>query len=335
MSHDLMFVAPEQRDEVRRRIAAVEQFIAAPGRRAAEAAAARLGLSTAQFYNLVRAWRAKQRPEIMMGRHSPREMQSRIDPLVLDLIDEVISADRRAAASVQVERVRSLATTRGIELPDPSTVARYVRRKRPMLLTEEHRRDVDLIIDHTVVDLPVDFGDGQARRPLVTVVIDVASEAPVALSISRSVPSQAATAEAIFDALRGGIRHANGRAAKRRMSIVAMSEKEGANVVATLRQAGIDAGLIMTGAHGGGLVVESLLGPEPVGLRLKQRLVWHHGEKRLAAVSSGAPPLTIAEAETLIRGRLLHGRPTTAFSSLSNRDQAYLARSLAKIAQAD
>lgn len=171
MSHDLMFVAPEQRDEVRRRIAAVEQFIAAPGRRAAEAAAARLGLSTAQFYNLVRAWRAKQRPEIMMGRHSPREMQSRIDPLVLDLIDEVISADRRAAASVLVERVRSLAAIRGIELPDPSTVARSVRRKRPMLLTEEHRRDVDLIIDHTVVDLPVDFGDGQARRPLVTVVI--------------------------------------------------------------------------------------------------------------------------------------------------------------------
>ncbi len=334
MSHDLTFVAPERRGEVRRRIAAVESFIATPGRRAAEAVAIRLGLSVAQFYNLVRAWQAKRQPEAMMGRHASRDMRPRIDRSVLDLIEEVIVADQRAAAVDAIDRVGSLARDRGIALPDPSTVARYVRRKRPSLLTDEQRSGFDLIVDHTVVDLPVDFGDGRARRPLVTIVIDVGTEAPVALTISTATPGPATTAAAVLDALRGGTRHAHGRDTKPRVGIVAMSQIEAASVIDLLKDAYIEADLIMTGAHSGGLFAESLLGREPAGLLLKQRFVWHDGNRRLATTPAGIAPLTPADALALIRGRLLGRQSTTVFGMLDNIGRCRLTTGLAEIAQA-
>lgn len=333
MTHDLTFVAPERREEVRRRIAVVERFIAAPGRRAAEAAAAELGLRPAQLYNLVRAWRLKPMPEAMMGRHAARNTSPRMAKSVLDLIDEVIAADGRAPARAIIDRVTAVAAERGISLPNPSTVARYVRRKRPMLLTDEQRSSLDLIIDHTVVDLAVDFGDGRPRRPLATFVIDVTSEAAVGLAISSGTPAPAHTATAMLDALRREIQLARTPCSMPRVGIVVMMEAEGDIVVEAVRRAGLEATCVLTHAHGGGLVAESLLGREHAGLRFKQRLIWHRGSRRLATVRRGAKALTPTEAGELIRGRLLNGRPTTAFAGLDGNSRGRLTEALTDIAQ--
>lgn len=333
MTHDLTFVAPERRDEVRRRIAVVERFIAAPGRGAAEAAARELGLRPAQFYNLVRAWRLKPVPEAMMGRHAPRNASPRIAKSVLDLIDEVIASDGRAAARAVIDRVAAVAAERGMSLPNPSTVARYVRRKRPTLLTDEQRSSLDLIIDHTVVDLAVDFGDGRPRRPLATLVIDVTSEAPVGLAISSGTPAPAHTANAMLDALSRGIRYTRTSVGMPCVGVVAMAQTEGDTVVEAVRRVGLEATYVLTHAHGGGLFAESLLGREPAGLRLKQRLIWHMGSRRLATVQPGAKALTPTEAEELIRGRLLNGRPTTAFAGLDGNSRGRLTEALTDIAQ--
>ncbi|MBY0282400.1 MAG: hypothetical protein K2W81_00395 [Sphingomonas sp.] len=334
MTHDLTFVALERRDEVRRRILVVERFIAAPGRRAAEAAAAELGLRPAQFYNLVRAWRLKPEPEAMMGRHAPRNTSPRIAKSVLDLIDEVIAADGRAAAGAVIDAVAAAAAKKGISLPNSSTVARYVRRKRPTLLTNEQRSRLDLIVDHTVIDLAVDFGDGCARRPLATLVIDVASETPVGLAISNGTPASAHTATAMLDALRRGIQYTSTSSGKPRVGIVAMAEAECGTVIEALRLVGLEATYVLTHAHGGGLVAESVLGREHAGLRLKQRLIWHRGSRRSATVKSGAKALTPADAEELIRGRLLSGQPTMAFAHLHGNCRGRLTKALTEIAQA-
>lgn len=57
---DLTFVEPHQRDEIRRRIEAVERFNTAPGRAKAEEEAALLGLGVASFYRIVKAWNAEK-----------------------------------------------------------------------------------------------------------------------------------------------------------------------------------------------------------------------------------------------------------------------------------
>jgi len=64
-SPDLSMVEPDRRPEVARRIQVVESFLKAPGRRAAEAHAAQLGLGVTQFYQLVRVWSEKKQPQEM------------------------------------------------------------------------------------------------------------------------------------------------------------------------------------------------------------------------------------------------------------------------------
>lgn len=335
MSHDLTFVAPERRSEVRRRIDAIERFLARPGRAMAESCAKDLGLCHAQFYNLVRAWRAKHAPEAMMGRHGTRAISPRIDQTVLDLIDEAISDNARATATAVIERIEALATERGLILPDPSTVSRYVRRKRPSLLTDEQRAGLDLIVDHTVIDLQVDFGDGHPRRPLATFVIDVASETPVGFAISQGTPGPAPIAVALLDALRRGIRHAHKRESMPSVGIVVMADIEAEVVIEAMEHAGFELHRIKAHAHSGGLFVESLLGRGHSGIRLKQRLVWHEGTRRTAALPTGSRALTPAEAEDIVRGRLFTGYPTLAFAGLGDVARSRLRNSLLGIVQAE
>lgn len=317
MSYDLTFVAPDRRDEVRRRIAAVERFIAAPGRAAAEAAASDLGLRAAQFYNLVRAWRESGLPEAIAGRSAPRNRSPGIDRRLLDLIDKVVVGNGRAPASDIIGHVAREARASRIPLPDPGTLALNVRRKRPLLLTEEVRSMYDLVVDHTVLDLPVDFGGG-VRRPLATLAIDVAADAVVGLAISPATPSSAATAAAILDALRRGTRHGHFTPTKPRIGIVARSPEEASNVIALLRRYSLHATCRLTGAHGGGLIAETVLGIKHAGIRLRQRLVWYENSRRWIVLAPGAMPLTPKEAVALARGRLLDSRATTVFAGLGD-----------------
>lgn len=323
MSHDLTFVAPERRDDVRRRIDAIERFLANPGRVMAEKCASDLGLRHAQFYNLVRAWRETGRPEEIMGTKRSRKMEPRIDRGVLNLIDEVIATNPRSPAGQIVKAVADEAAERGIKLPDPSTVSRHVRRRRPAVLTGEGAAGYDLVVDHTVIDIPVDFGGPGVRRPLATMVIYAPAESVMGVALSPGTPSPESTVSALLDAFRHSTFNGNAPMHRPRVGIVAVSDAEGGAAADTLRRAGFDVGYIEVHAHGGGMFIEALLGREHAGLRLKQRLVWNTGERRLAALAPGAKPLTPAEAVDLLRGRLLRGRPTTALGELAAAAREY------------
>ena len=96
--HDLTFVAPERRAEVHRRIAVIEHFIQKPGRKAAEVAAANLGIGVAQFYNLVRAWRGSQRPENIASGGSLRRRRPRMTDEQIEVIQDIVDRSPRATA---------------------------------------------------------------------------------------------------------------------------------------------------------------------------------------------------------------------------------------------
>ncbi len=333
MSHDLTSVAPERRDEVRRRIDVIERYLTAPGRRAAEDSAAALGLRHAQFYNLVRAWRLSGRPEMVdPGRRRPRG--TTMSPTQRGVVDAVIAADCRAPVTTLIDRVVNAAEDGGITMPHREVIARMVRRVRPGLLPTDLKEQLNLIIDHTVLDIPVDYGGEGPRRPLATTVIDTASDTIVGIALSPGTPGPAATAAALADAARRGMRGAGGRSADRpKIGIVAMDSDEMAGLASLMEAAGLTAHVRLTGAHGAGRAIEALVGTSRDGIRLKPRLVWAYPKRRWLQPPSGAASLVPDEAASMVRERLLDTLPTAAFSQLTEADRIRLIAGLTRLSQ--
>ncbi|WP_157602291.1 hypothetical protein [Sphingomonas sp. PR090111-T3T-6A] len=75
---DLTRVADTDRDEIRRRLAAIDRFLLADGRRGvARTEARQLGIPKHAFYRLVRTWRSSKSPESLLA--VPRI--SAVDPM--------------------------------------------------------------------------------------------------------------------------------------------------------------------------------------------------------------------------------------------------------------
>lgn len=327
LGHDLTFVNIERRAEIRRRIDAIERFIAAPGRAAAEREAAELGIHAAQFYNLVRAWRETGRPERLSDRHGSRRRQPTIDRRTLDLIDATIAENGRATARDLIDDIARRAAAAGITLPDPSTIARHVGRKRPHLLAEGIGAGLDLALDQTVAELPVDFGAGPVL-PLLTIAVEPAADAIVGIALSPGVPTIATMAAAIHDALRHSARNENGVAAAMRIGLPGRPDAH--RLIRILEDHGCQAEV----RRGAGAIANSVLGRERAGLRFKPRFVWK-GEDRRRVDVEGSIAISPMEAEALIRGRLIDRRSATTFAGLGDVARSRLSVALAGVGQPD
>lgn len=327
LAHDLTFVNIERRAEVRRRIDAIERFIAAPGRAAAEREAAELGIHAAQFYNLVRAWRETGRPERLSDRHGSRRRLPTIDQHMLELIDATIAENGRATARDLIDSITRRAAAAGIALPDPSTIARHVGRKRPHLLPEGMAAGLDLALDHTVVELPVDFGAGPVP-PLLTIALEPAADAIVGIALSPGVPTITAMAAAIHDALRHSARNAHRVAAATRIGLPGRPDAR--RLIRILEGHGCRAE-----ARGvAGAIANSVLGRERAGLRFKPRFVWK-GEDRRRVEPEGSVAISPTEAQALVRGRLVERRSATPFADLDDVARSRLSVALAGVGQPD
>lgn len=69
---DLLQVPPYRRDEIRRRVAVVERYLANQSGPAATAAAKELGMGQTAFYMLVKAWRERNSAIHLPGAGAPR-----------------------------------------------------------------------------------------------------------------------------------------------------------------------------------------------------------------------------------------------------------------------
>lgn len=99
---DLSGVPPELRPVVTQRLDAIRKFEQASGRANAEALALGLGLGTAQFYNLVKAWRNLRDPQRLSGQKRPRKRTVDLEPGQARLIDATISAMPDSASDENV-----------------------------------------------------------------------------------------------------------------------------------------------------------------------------------------------------------------------------------------
>jgi putative transposase len=187
------------------------------GGSAVEAAAAELGLSRRQVYELLRRWRQGQGAvsDLIPGRSSGgrggEQLPDDVEAVIRDVLRrEYLTRQRKSVAAVHREIVR-VCRTRGLQAPSRGSVVRRIGRLDPVESTRRREgtdaargreaaggvpppvtRVLEQVqIDHTVVDLVV--VDEQHRlpigRPYVTAGIDVFSRCLVGLVVTLEAPS--------------------------------------------------------------------------------------------------------------------------------------------------
>lgn len=332
MSYDLTFVAPERRDEVRRRIAAIERFLSSPSRTAAADIANELGLRTAQFYNLVRTWKAHRRPERLAGAGRRKERDLGVTASQAKMMNNVMAEDPRAAPSEMVHSIMARLETMPGRAPRQEIITRYVARTRPALLPNSLRNSGDLIIDHTVLELPVRT-DAGLTRPLATMLIDAGRESIVGIALSTGHPDAGCAAAAMLDAVRRCTRHASGNPIST-LSIVRPGDAD--NRWAAFDQAVDDAGfeqrISPITPRAGGKAIEALLGRKPAGIMLRPRLTRSPLEKRKPKGGEDRMPMILNDAENYVRPLLIGHDHTALFAHLDDISRARLTTALADLA---
>lgn len=199
---DLSFVSPFVRDIVLKRIEAVEQFSANPGRKEAERHATDLSLKVAQFYKLVTKWQQTNDPVTLAPKGNPRPHRVQMTREQLDFIDPIIAQNRSMPVRSLVNLIQIEAAGKQLVLPPVWALRKRIGRDLERPLPSAFSENFDLIFDHAVIDVPVDFADGVVQMPLCTFLIDVRCKAVVGIHLSRGLPDEAAMAGAMLDALK-------------------------------------------------------------------------------------------------------------------------------------
>lgn len=304
---DLSAVEPALRETVRHRLQAIHDFGREPGRRNAEKHASQLGLSPAAFYNLVKAWQTLRDPLRISGRTRPRTKTIGIDDDVQPMLDRVIRDHPELPtvrlASLAIDAIRG----NGLTLPTRSKVLRYVAKHRPRTLPPEIVARGNLVVEYTVIELPVfDEVTQCILRPLVTAVVDTRANVVCDLHLSHGGP----TAATIAAALRS-VTHARSDQAVEPHSVIAtrigmpmFHDPNLPELVASLEQCGFVVSQYPVGAYGHGKAIEALYGQITDGLRFAPRLVMASSDRRATKLKAGRTAIALTAAEGLVRARL-------------------------------
>lgn len=308
--HDLTFVAPHRRAEVKRRIRVVEGYIAAPGVAAAQAAADQLGMSVSSLHTLVRAWRRTGKPEDLIGSGRPRTRRTEF----ADEQREIIAA---AAAELPdnriqrvIERANEIAAKRGVKMPSWNAMRKRVKEELgPRLPPNSFAGGADIIVDHVAVDMPVLFNDGNVAMPVAAIVVHVANAAVLGAYISKETPSFGAVAFALKEAFEAGIPAAKDGGEP----VLAMQAFPGdgwRRLVGVAAELPIRLQVEQRAQLGRANLAASLLGERHEVLWLKPRLTASPPDKRPATLLAGAKPLTLEEANRFLGERWVVAAPS-------------------------
>lgn len=325
--YDLSFVDPHRRAEVARRIAVLERFLEAPGRRAAEAAAAELGMQASSFYDLVRAWRMKRDPAAIPGANKAGR-----GSLLTEDQQKIIRWANEAARNEIVSRAVDLAVakgiTKGVPMPSIVSIREYVKRLRKGQLPIG-LEGVDLALDHCLLDIAVEGPDGTAVKPVVTAVIHVPKTRILGVSLSLVTPKASSAAKALVEAFT----HFGGKDCPRtRLLIDRPNSPSWCELGEVLEAAGMQlAGEVLASAaldtdagvlrkRGNGRTIIALLGRYVLGFRAQTRTGPLLHSTTAARVKTGAQPYSLSEAEDLLLERIRASTSGQPIKALPRRD---------------
>tara|TARA_R110000751_G_scaffold2018_18_gene10745 strand:- start:516348 stop:517367 length:1020 start_codon:yes stop_codon:yes gene_type:complete len=303
---DLTFVEPHQREEIRRRIKAVQRFNLAPGRAKAAEEAAGLGLGVASFYRIVKAWNAKKDPTAIQGaRTKPRGSKLALEQK--EIIKAAVSEQDDTEAIVK--QAFEMGEGQDVEMPSEPAVREFIlelRRGKFDLIPPS----VTHVVDHCHLNLPLEDGRGGATKAVSTVIVDMRNGRVAGAALGREAPSASRTAAALIDAARRTV--LIGPSA--RLLIDRESTADWLELDRSLSQAGIviTGDLLTKGAleedtgslrkRGNGRTMIAVAGRYVAGYRVSVRTFGDHCIP--VRLRSGAVPMSPLDAQKLVRDRL-------------------------------
>jgi hypothetical protein len=337
VNHDLSFVAPERRDEVLRRIAVVERFLEAPGRAAAETAAAELGLRPTQFYRLVRAWREHGKPDLLAGSSRPRPLRSLASSAQTAIVD--LAATELPDAPVETVALRALAlgTAAGVAMPALNSVRKIIEmRSIGRVSPSSPALGADIVVTTCAMDLAVSIKiQGEPLMPVATLVIDTAStNGVIGLALGLASPSASSCAMALQDALARVTPSVTPptSSASLTMAVETRGNDAWRDLIASLTSAGLEVRETDPTPHSVMHDAVALLGRKPAGFRMMPGLTNRPPGLRRPSRSAPGAVLTLSDAEDLVRSRLIGAARPSPLDALSEDVRHDLAAKLADIA---
>lgn len=304
MSYDLSFVAPHRRDEVLRRIGVLDEFAKRPGRAAARLSAGQLGLGLTQFYRLARVWAAHRRPELLAGSAAARPRTTRATARQLQVVElACIERPNANVASVAAHAI-TLAKAAGVEMPSTNSVRKIVEMKRVgRVAPNSPAAGADLVVATCAVDIAVTRTGEPPTMPVATIIIHTSPSARVlglALSLDASAPT---AARAIADTLLAWT--STFQSATPSIAVEPGPGPAWVDLVRALSATGGDVRAMEPRPHSVMNDAVALLGRKPAGLRLAPDLTSKPIDARQPRLAAGAVPLMMADAERLLRQRLV------------------------------
>lgn len=324
-THDLTFVAPHRRAEVRRRIGVIERFIANPGRRHAEACAVELGLTYVQFYRLVKVWRSSGQPESLPGARSGYARRTPVTVEQRRLLADTVEADPEPTIARVMRQAHAAAARSGMQLPAQAACRRLVagmiaeRALKTGLLAE-----FDVVVTHAAIDVPVGRGQSAPTMPVATFTIDLRGDSPVVigLAVEMEAVTAASAAASLLDALRAAgppSPNADGDGPAIRLHLDVGIGEDWNRITEALSACGVER-VGRTVIRRGRLDhSKAALGTRPAGLLLHPEMAFRPPSKRPAKLRAGAAAMPLADAEALIRSRLVR-RPGAGSRPIPSSD---------------
>lgn len=335
MSYDLAFVAPHRRDEVLRRIGVLEEFLKRPGRAAAERSASQLGLGVTQFYRLASVWAKHRKPDMLAGSASARARTTRATSRQVELVEAACTERPDDNVAVVASHAIALAAIAGVAMPSVNSVRKLVEMNRVgRVAPNSPAFGADIVIATCAVDVAVSCDDHAATMPVATFVIHTSPTPSVlGLALSLADGTVAAVARAIIDT-----KPAWTLASRPAPPIVAIEtgrEPGWRELVQAMAANGAQVLAMEPRAHSVMNDAVALLGRKPAGFRLLPDLTSKPVGDRRPRLPSGATALTLVDAETLLRERLISPRPTAPTPGISLHDAEWLVKDLEPIARGD
>lgn len=303
---DLDFVSPDKREEVRRRIAAVERFLdEGGGRSLAVSLAHELGLGLTHFYSLVRVWNDSRNPAALHGSGRPQVDQDRLKDEQRRVINEAIQRLIDGTHEDVARLAMTIGQRRAVSMPIFSTVRQYVRRqRRARLPSSSPAFGADLVVEHTALNVGVIGPGGAAYRPIATICSSVHDATCRSVWLSRDSASASVAAKAILEALSKASFTGSGPGALA-IYLDLLDDAEWQRLGKVLELAGVDrlGGIRKTARRADATL--ALLGSRIAGITLHPRTTNRRFEDRPATLRPGAAPVSLEEGESFVRARLL------------------------------
>lgn len=306
LDHNLSFVPPGRRDEVRRRIQVLTTYLKAPGVAAASAAATDLGLSLSSFYNLARAWETG-RPEMIPGAGRPRSRKDKLSDKQRDIIREVARRTPKLLLQRAIEEVVKLGASRGVTMPSSGNLRLQIKKEMgPRLAADSFAQNSTFVIDHVAVDMPVQDETGQSM-PIAAVVLRTEDGVIMGVNLTLDGPSPASVAAAVVAA---AATIAVTEVATNMLAIESFDGPGWAPLVDDLARLPVLVHVSHRHRLGRTGPAATLLPTRIGGIAVRPRLAARERAERPATLAAGTAPLTLDEANQLIRARWLPDRRT-------------------------